>query len=95
MLESYSEQPVDDRIPLHGGLPHPDAFPFSELTIKMKSGPTLTIDNQDLVTPPLLANRAHAHTHEQSLDHSLSCAADDRCTAVCNPSLGKVAWPVH
>ena len=49
VLESYSEQPADDRIPLHGGLPHPDAFPFSELTVKLKSGTTLTIDNQDMV----------------------------------------------
>ena len=44
VLESYSEQPADGRIPLHGGLPHPDAFPFAQLSVKLKSGLTLTID---------------------------------------------------
>ena len=49
VLESYSEQPEHDRIPLHGGLPHPSAFPFAQLTVKLTSGSTLTIDNPDLV----------------------------------------------
>ena len=50
VLESYSEQPADDRIPLHGGLPHPDAFPFSQLSVKLKSDATLTIDKVDLAS---------------------------------------------
>ncbi len=50
VLESYSEQPADDRIPLHGGLPHPDAFPFSQLSVTLKSGATLTIDKVDLAS---------------------------------------------
>lgn len=50
VLENYSEQPADERIPLHAGLPHPDAFPFAQLSVKLKSGPTLTIENQDLVS---------------------------------------------
>ena len=49
VLESYNEQPEDDRIPLHGGLPHPSAFPFAQLTVKLTSGTILTIDNPDLV----------------------------------------------
>ena len=49
VLESYNEQPEHDRIPLHGGLPHPSAFPFAQLTVKLTSGSTLTIDNPDLV----------------------------------------------
>ena len=49
VLETYSEQPEDDRIPLHGGLPHPSAFPFAQLTVKLTSGSTLTIDDPDLV----------------------------------------------
>lgn len=56
VLESYNEQPECDRIPLHGGLPHPSAFPFAQLTVKLTSGSTLTIDNPDLVctaTEPL------------------------------------------
>ncbi|DBA67017.1 hypothetical protein WJX79_010292 [Trebouxia sp. C0005] len=50
VLESYSGQPADDRIPLHGGLPHPDAFPISQLSVKLKCGASLSIDNVDLVT---------------------------------------------
>ena len=50
VLESYSGQPADDRIPLHGGLPHPDAFPFSQLSVKLKSGASLNIDNEDLAS---------------------------------------------
>ena len=50
VLESYSEQPADGRIPLHGGLPHPDAFPFSQLSVKLKSGAALTIDKVDLAS---------------------------------------------
>lgn len=49
VLESYNEQPEHDRIPLHGGLPHPSAFPFAQLTVKLTSGCTLTIDDPDLV----------------------------------------------
>ena len=49
VLETYSEQPEDERIPLHGGLPHPSAFPFAQLTVKLTSGSTLTIDDPDLV----------------------------------------------
>ncbi len=50
VLESYSEQPADARIPLHGGLPHPDAFPISQLSVKLKSGASLTIDKVDLAS---------------------------------------------
>ncbi|DBB01726.1 TPA: hypothetical protein ACH3X1_000351 [Trebouxia sp. C0004] len=50
VLESYSEQPADDRIPLHGGLPHPDAFPIAQLSVKLKSGASLTIDKADLAS---------------------------------------------
>lgn len=49
VLESYNEQPEHDRIPLHGGLPHPSAFPFAQLTVKLTSGCILTIDDPDLV----------------------------------------------
>lgn len=49
VLESYSAQPEHDRIPLHGGLPHPSAFPFAQLTVKLTSGCILTIDDPDLV----------------------------------------------
>lgn len=51
VVESYSRQPAHDRIPLHGGLPHPDAFPFAQLSVKLRTGPTLVIDNEDLVSP--------------------------------------------
>ncbi len=50
VLDNYSQQPADDRIPLHGGLPHPDAFPFSQLSVQLKSNATLTIDQVDLAS---------------------------------------------
>lgn len=54
VVESYSRQPAHDRIPLHGGLPHPHAFPFAQLSVKLTTGPTLVIDNEDLVSPKRL-----------------------------------------
>ena len=49
VLEAYSQAPADQLLPLHGGLPHPDAFPISGLTITLKSGHTLSIRNPTLV----------------------------------------------
>ena len=49
VLEAYSEVPADQLLPLHGGLPHPDAFPISGLTVTLNSGHTLSIENPTLV----------------------------------------------
>lgn len=63
VLESYSGQP-DDRIPLHGGLPHPDAFPISQLSVKLKCGASLSIDNVDLASQNV---EYLVHLHLQSV----------------------------
>ena len=91
VLESYSEQPADDRIPLHGGLPHPDAFPFTELTVKLKSGETLTIDNQEMVKMHLLQCVLALTAAIYAIAHTICSAAGDRCTAVCNSFVGEYA----
>lgn len=49
VLDSYKNQPADQLLPLHGGLPHPDAFPLSGLTFSLKSGQTLNINDAELV----------------------------------------------
>lgn len=49
VLDSYKNQPADQLLPLHGGLPHPDAFPLSGLTLSLKSGQTLNISDAELV----------------------------------------------
>ena len=87
VLESYNEQPEHDRIPLHGGLPHPSAFPFAQLTVKLTSGSTLTIDNPDLVgmagMPP-----SEVCCWSAKLDLIKMYNAGYRCPTVCNALVG-------
>jgi len=87
VLESYSEQPADERIPLHGGLPHPDAFPISQLSVKLKSGASLTIDKVDLASQNV---QYLIRLHVKSLYEFIGLAlpAGNRCTAVCYTSAG-------
>ena len=49
VLDSYKDQPADQLLPLHGGLPHPDAFPLLGISLRLKNGQTLLIDNTELV----------------------------------------------
>lgn len=70
VLESYKAQPADQLLPLHGGLPHPDAFPLSGLALRLKSGQTLHIQDADLV------RMAHVTVSILYTRHQLLCSQD-------------------
>lgn len=83
VLESYKAQPADHLLPLHGGLPHPDAFPLSGLSLRLKTGQTLKIDDIDLASH----EKQYQHLAEQS-DPTHCFAAGSRRTAVCHSPTG-------
>ena len=85
VLESYKDQPADQLLPLHGGLPHPDAFPLSGLSLRLKNGQTLHIDDAELVRPlpPTPSPACFQTTHFDMLGIS-----GRRCATVRHSSAG-------